>query len=354
MSSCGVFCVAGGNSAGGESALKLGEVRPTVFFVRQGTKLLQVATAEVNNAGIAVETDLVVKMNGQEHRTHLGTIPAGASRHEFHVPDLSEPTTAELILKVGGVEQDRRSMTWKPQRRWEVYHTPIAHHDWGYTETPDDVLKTYCTFYDEILQFCEETADWPEDCRFHYTAEEAWSLLHYVRVSPPEKVARLARYVREGRIEITALLGNEISGMCGHEELVRLLYPSFALKRELGGSVLSACITDIPGLSWGLPTVLADAGVKYFFAGMPTYFNWGDLDVPEFWDERAVLRQERPDAFWWEGPDGGKVLVYYSGGYGCWLPDTYDEAVDGLTEHPQWPGGEELPVHRDSTRRSRL
>jgi len=325
------FAVGGIAPGDDATTLHLGQVQPTVFFVREGDTLLQVAMVEVSNTGIAVEADLAVTVEAKEHETQLGTIPTGASRHEVHVPDISEPTTAELILKTRGVEQDRRSVSWKPQRHWEVYHTPITHHDWGYTQTPDDVLKTYCAFYDDILRFCDQTADWPEDCRFHYTAEEAWSLLHYVRVSPPENVARIAQYVSEGRIEVTALLGNEISGMCGHEELVRLLYPSFALKRELGGSIRSAGITDVPGLSWGLPTVLADAGVKYFFAGMPTYFNWGGLDVPEFWDEQAVLRQERPDAFWWEGPDGGRVLAYYWGGYGCWLPDTYDEAVESLT-----------------------
>jgi hypothetical protein len=99
------------------------------------------------------------------------------------------------------------------------------------------------------------------------------------------------------------------------------MYPSFRIKRQLGAPIRTASITDIPGLSWGLPTVLAGAGVKYFFAGLPNYFEWRRKevgDVHAFWDESAILRHGKPDAFYWQGPDRQTVLVYYQGGYGHW------------------------------------
>ena len=30
--------------------------------------------------------------------------------------------------------------------------------------------------------------------------------------------------------------------------------------------------------------------------------------------------------------NGGKVLVYYCGSYGCWLPETYEEAAESLVD----------------------
>ncbi|MCX5638162.1 MAG: glycosyl hydrolase-related protein, partial [Planctomycetota bacterium] len=138
----------------------------------------------------------------------------------------------------------------------------------------------------------------------------------------------------EGRIEIGALFGNEITCLCSHEELIRLMYPSFRLKRKFGESIRTASIIDIPGLSWGLPTILAGAGVKYFFAGLPTYFEWGRNDIHTFWDEPAILRFGRPDAFRWQGPDGETVLVYYQGSYGFFHdvtgPHSYKEVMDNL------------------------
>jgi alpha-mannosidase len=69
-------------------------------------------------------------------------------------------------------------------------------------------------------------------------------------------------------------------------------------------------------MSWGIPTVLSAADIKYLFAGLPTYFTWKRMKVPSFWDESTIFRRGRPDAFRWEGPDGSSVLVYYQGGYG--------------------------------------
>jgi hypothetical protein len=160
---------------------------------------------------------------------------------------------------------------------------PIAHHDLGYTDTIENVLYKYDGFYDDILRFCEETKDWPEESKFRYMVEGTWSIQHFIENRPEEVLEKLAKYVREGRIEIPALFGNEISALCSHEELIRLMYPSFRLKRKYGAPIRTASITDIPGLSWGLPTVLAGAGVKYFFAGLPTYFHWGRNDMCIFY-----------------------------------------------------------------------
>ncbi|MFW5976684.1 MAG: glycosyl hydrolase-related protein, partial [Bacillota bacterium] len=92
------------------------------------------------------------------------------------------------------------------------------------------------------------------------------------------------------------------------------------------------------------PSILGKAGVKYFFAGLPTYFEWKRqaMDVPPghtFWDEEEILRTGRPDAFKWEGPDGTSVLVYYQGSYGFFLggvpesstsPENFNDVIENL------------------------
>jgi alpha-mannosidase len=79
---------------------------------------------------------------------------------------------------------------------------------------------------------------------------------------------------------------------------------------------------------------LAGAGVRYFFAGLPTYFEEGRNDIHTFWDEAAVMRHGRPDAFRWQGPDGQTVLVYYQGSYGFLGPvvgpNSYEEVMKVL------------------------
>lgn len=313
------------------AALRLVAIEPTVLLARENDILLQVAEVVVENTEGAAQAVLEVRPDsGPLRTTPLGTVKPGKASFQVQVPSVSSPAPVEFILKVGATVQDRRTITWQPQRRWEVCLVPISHHDLGYTQPIEEVLGRYEAFYDAVLRFCQETDDWPEEAKFRYTAEGAWSIDHYLRHRPKEVVDKLAKYVREGRIEIPALVGNEVTNLCDHEELIRLMYPSLRIKRQLGATICTGSITDIPGLSWGLPTVLSGAGAKYFFAGLPTYFEWGRSDIHTFWDEAAILRHGRPDAFRWEGPDGQSVLVFYQGSYGCWSPGSYEAIWEHL------------------------
>ena len=316
--------------------LRIAAVEPTALFTRTGDQLLQQVRVSVENSAANKSAQIRFEPEGRESTVHsLGIVESGTNSCTIAVPDLRETAQVAFTLQAGDAVCDRRELTWEPRKHWRVHLVPIAHHDLGYTDTIEGVLRKYCRIYEDVLRFCEETESWSEASRFHYTAEEAWSLQHFVEQSPPETVDKLSRYVRQGRIEIPALYGNQISGLCGHEELIRLLYPSARLARRLGGCLRTGSITDVPGLSWGLPTVLAGAGVKNFFAGLPTYFRWPQPHIPAdihtFWDEAAVMRPHgRPDAFYWQGPDGGRVLVYYQGGYGCWSPQSCEEAAAQL------------------------
>jgi alpha-mannosidase len=311
---------------------KFASIESTVFFRKgDGGSLLHQARITVESNGGSSAASVDVRSPGGVTSTTLGRRDAGLSKHWVDVPDIAQPVQVEFVLRINGTEADRRRMEWKPRRKWTICWVPLAHHDWGYTDSAEDVLRKYDQIYDSVLEFCDRTRDWPEDSKYRHTVEGSWSIQHYITNRPKETIEKLAAYAREGRIEIPAFYGNEITGMCGHEELARFLYPSFRIKRQLGMDITSASITDIPGLSWAIPTLLGDVNVKYFFAGLPTYFQWDNLPVPDFWDASRVLRSHgRPDAFWWEGPDGHRVLVYYSGGYGCNRAVSYEEAVEKL------------------------
>ena len=67
----------------------------------------------------------------------------------------------------------------------------------------------------------------------------------------------------------------------------------------------AANITDVPSYSWSYASILHDAGIRYFAAGSN---NW----------RAPILLQGRWNAkspFYWEGPDGGRVLMWYSRAY---------------------------------------
>lgn len=318
----------------GGSSLSFVSIKPTALFARDGEDLVQVVDVTIENAGKPVEASLGITVGAATRSVPLGVVREGKSTVQVRVADTQQPATAQFSLNAGGAAMDVRRMDWQPGRHWTVYFVPVTHHDLGYTDTIENVLNSYARFYDDVLRFCDETSDFPVEAQYRYTLEGTWSLQHFAATRPKAVVDRFGRYVKQGRIEIGALFGNEVDSLCGHEELIRLMYPSFRFKKQFDAEIAAGSITDVPGLSWGLATVMAGAGVKYFFAGLPLYFEWDRNDIHTFWDESAILRHGRPDAFRWQGPDGQSVLVYYQAGYGFLKgihgPNTYEEVMESL------------------------
>jgi len=313
--------------------LRIESVTPTVLFKQTDAGLQQAVDVCIKNTAKAptVGGELTFHFPGREPVVcSLAEIAPKTHAQRAFVPDVREPCQVEIELTAPRCKPNRTTVSWQPRKHWEIHLVPIAHHDYGYTDTIEDVLLLYKDLYHKVIDYCEATADYPPEAQFHYNCEEAWSLRHFVAHADPAAVDKLATYVAEGRVEIPALSGNQTSGMCGHEELVRLTYPSRALQRRLGGEICVGSITDVPGLSWALPTVLAGAGVRYFFAGLPHYFTYPHSRTS--WNEAEVMREHgAPDAFWWEGPDGSKVLVYYQGGYGGFgSPESVDDVTNNL------------------------
>ena len=325
------------NALGGQSEGKLhiGAIKPTVFLKRSEGGLEQGVDLELANRGHAVQAEAIVRFGPLETRADLGIVPPGACERRVYVPDVCEPIQAEWELLAQGQVADRKTVAWTPQRRWEVHLIQYAHHDLGYTDLPSNVLAEYDGFMDQVLAFCMETEDWPEeDARFRYECEQAWSVVHYVENRPRDVVERLVHYLKKGQIEVTALFGNQTLELCGHEELVRLLYPSFRLKHQYGIDISSAEHNDIPGFPWGLASVLAGAGIRYFSPGVPLwYFGRGEAQVHPLWNTEAALTLEMPAACWWEGPDGARVLLWSDvHGVKEWQPYTLEQAVSELPQ----------------------
>ncbi|MCC6446829.1 MAG: hypothetical protein IT210_25680 [Armatimonadetes bacterium] len=300
-----------------QEAARLTAVEPTVFLIGPEDALRQAVDLAVSNPGPASRAELAVRWQSGEAAVPLGDIPAGESRQRVYIPDIRNSPEVKFALHTGRRVADVFRVPWRPVRHWELFLVHTSHHDLGYTDLPGHVLREYDGFLDDVVRFCGETADWPEESRFRYGVEQGWSVLHYLENRPPEAAERLVRLIREGRIEVTALLGNETSELCGHEEQIRLVYPAFRLKRRYGIPIRTAELNDVPGLSWGLASVLSGAGVRYFAPGLPDYFSWG-FTVRPFWDEEAVLPRGASGAFWWEGPDGSRVLFWYGHGADLW------------------------------------
>ena len=85
------------------------------------------------------------------------------------------------------------------------------------------------------------------------------------------------------------------------EDLTRGFRFSAEMARLAGQPLPTGCkMTDVPDHTRGLATVLAHAGIKFFHHGCNDNCTPADL----------------PPLFWWEGPDGSRVLTMLSRTYG--------------------------------------
>lgn len=187
-----------------------------------------------------------------------------------------------------------------------------THFDLGFTGLPDEVMATYTgPIFESVRQVMESTTAEQVGPRFSWTLP-AWPmkyLLHDPGV-PEETRAAARRLVEEGRLHWHAWPFTTHTAFCGLEELVRGLHISRALSEEFGIWPTAAKQTDVPGHTWIYPSLLVKAGIKFLHLGC----NSGS-HPPHV-----------PRLFWWEGPDGARLLTYYSvGGYGTPLlpPDDW-------------------------------
>ncbi len=170
------------------------------------------------------------------------------------------------------------------------------HVDIGYTNWAEGVLQKYCNeMLEETLKSIEETSSLPKSEQFVWTIP-AWPLKYMLENCTDEKRIKLEKAIKEMRIIPHALPVTFETEASDLENLVRgLSYASEINKTYNLPQARDAKLTDVPSHSWVLPTVLKNAGVDFLHLGC----NPGSASP------------DVPNLFWWQGPDGSKLLTFY-------------------------------------------
>jgi len=181
-----------------------------------------------------------------------------------------------------------------------------THCDIGYTHPVPEVLDYYRNgMMDGALKLIEDTLNTPKEERFVWVLP-AWVMEVILdEKQTPERRQRIEKAIRSGRIVWHALPYTFESDAGDLEELVRGLGSGTRLAKKFGQPLpADAKLTDVPSQSWVLPTLLANAGVRFVHIGVNP------------WSPNPKV----PNLFWWEGPDGSRVLTGYSFHNYSWDP----------------------------------
>ncbi|HBP37366.1 MAG TPA: hypothetical protein DD640_01235, partial [Clostridiales bacterium] len=239
------------------------------------------------------------------------TWPVSQGQNDVFLPTTAVPR--EWLFESG---ERRVPVTQQPVRRQCVHIIQSSHHDLGYTDLPSEVVRQHVKNLEYAVDCTGRTQDYPEEAKFRIVIEQFWSLAAFMQDAPPAKQARMIELLRQGQFEVNALFGNMITEICGSTGLLASLQPAFALAGQYGIPVRCAEHNDIPGFSWGLARALCDAGVVMLSVGFPQYHCWGGMQLPPYWLEEDLLGHPVPGGFWWESPDGKRLLLWTDHGYG--------------------------------------
>jgi len=271
-------------------------IRSAPLLVERAGKLCQTVQLSLRHFGEPGEA--TVRLGGADP-VKLALRP-GEQNLEVPVAAVEKETAVTVAVEVGGKTLASQEQALRPVRRWVVYLIPHSHVDIGYTHVQTDVERAQWRYIEQSIDAARKTADYPPEARFKWNVEVLWAVDSYLRQASPEKQKEFVDAVKAGTIGLEALYGNELTALCRPEELVRLVRLATRLGDRTGVPVDTAMISDVPGLTWGLVPVLAQAGVKYISDGP----NGGDRI-----GFTLAAWQDKP--FWWVSPSGGeKVLVW--------------------------------------------
>lgn len=212
--------------------------------------------------------------------------------------DLKALDAADQAKFDASLKQAQSSLeTLKPVLQQATFHlTGNSHIDaawlWPWTETVDVVKRTFST----ALQLMNEYPD------YTYTQSAAqynsWMADKY-----PEMNEEIKRRIKEGRWEIVGGMWVEpdLNIPDGESTARSLLIGKRWFQKEYGVDVRIGWNPDSFGYNWQLPQIYKKSGVDYF---VTQKMAWNDTNQLPF------------KLFWWESPDGSKVLTYFPHGYG--------------------------------------
>jgi alpha-mannosidase len=212
-----------------------------------------------------------------------------------------------------------------PLMQKATYHlTGNSHIDaawlWPWTETVDVVKRTFGTALQLMYEYPQYT----------YT-QSAAAYNEWMAQKYPDINNEIKQRIKEGRWEIVGGMWVEPDlNMPDGESLVRqLLVGKRWFKQEYGVDVHIGWNPDSFGYTWQLPQIYKKSGVDYF---VTQKMAWNDTNQLPF------------KYFYWESPDGSKVLAYFPHDYANNNLNPVRLARDFTIAHDQAPG---LPAIMD-------
>jgi alpha-mannosidase len=277
-------------------------VEPTIFYPQSPAGLHERVDVFADFGALPAEGTVELAIAGKQWRERFeekAHDEFGEKRIQFSVPEWTGTVAATVSLASPGKMRAVKTEL-SPAKKWNVLIVPHEHLDVGFTDYAAKVAELHSQSVDDAISIIQKKPD------FRWTLDGSWVASQYLAGRSKPAQEQFLEYVRNGKVVIPPEFANQHTGNASLEGLIRTFYPSheLALKYDLPKPEAAQTV-DVPSYTWAFASVLHNAGIKYF-VGASNSWRAPAMLLGK-WNEKSPL--------YWEGPDGGRVLMWYSRAY---------------------------------------
>jgi alpha-mannosidase len=262
---------------------------PTVRVVIQGNRPNpQDLADELTAAAILPAVDHVAGTLDKEQKT----LESAADAVDISALDKGDQAAFDASLRAAQAKLDPLRPVLQ---QYTIHLTGNAHIDaawlWPWTETVDVVRRTFGT----ALQLMDEYPG------YTYSASAA-QYYEWMQNKYPDMFQEIQQRVKQGRWEIVGGMWVEpdLNLPDGESTVRQILVAKRYFEKNFGVNVRVGWNPDSFGYNWQLPQIYKKSGIDYF---VTQKMSWNDTN-------QLPLK-----LFWWQSPDGSRVLTYFPQGY---------------------------------------
>ena len=278
-------------------------MRDVALSFRVGQKILGFDTYQTN-ARVKVDPHLDKSKMKREEKIKLNNLLQKLAG-EIDVDALKTGDDEKFIASVKSVRPQLKPIS-DFVRQFTLYFVSNAHIDaawlWRYIETIQVCRNTFSS----VLHMMEARPD------LTY-AQSAAAYYNWMEKDYPDVFTGIKQRAKEGKWEVVG--GMWIEPDCnlpsGESWMHQLLYSQNYFQQNLGVVAKIGWNPDSFGYDWNMPEFYQNAGIDAFITQK---IGWNDTDVFPY------------RVFWWEAPDGSRMLSYFPFDYVNEISDPYQLA----------------------------
>jgi hypothetical protein len=268
----------------------------TPMFKKVAAALEQAVRVEINNTGLEGKGQLrIADLAGSEQEVDLRQ---GPQVYFLLTPPFTREEQRSVELIVGG-KTVSATFNARPEKQYKLFVAASTHTDIGYTDLQEKCMELHVN---NAMMSLDASKTNPQ---FKYNLE-VFAQADWFKEMRKDSVPAFEQGIRDRKMGLTGLYLNMLTGLCSGEEMMWLLRPAQEYGRSLGVAVDMASLNDVPSAVGTLPMFFRAAGIRYFAEAI------NEDRGPVFSHADPEMNQS---PFWWEAPDGSRVLTIFTRAY---------------------------------------